>query len=219
MKTPSDYSIDLAYSYDNPQDLKRYYNDSAKEYDDFVDSVNYVLPARVVEAAKDYFKDQPERVIDVGCGTGLVGVEMAKQFSLPIMQGVDISPEMIYKSYDKRKEDGSRCYSTLILADVTRKASLQSNHYGLMVSAGTFTVGHLKPMHFVYLLDSLVDGGLGVVSIKEDHYEKENFLGMFVELDRDIKAIKLLELRTVDSYDNPEYSANSVIAIFQKTGL
>lgn len=217
MKTPNDYSIDMAYSYASSADLRRYYNDSAKEYDDFADSVNYVLPARVVEIAAEHFGDRPERAIDVGCGTGLVGVEVVKLMPSLILEGLDLSSSMILEAYEKKKENGQRCYSSLIYADATREKCLQPKHYALMLSAGTFTLGHLGPEHLDMLLDSLVDSGLAVISIKSDHFENEGFLDYFSSADKD-GLISMKALISVDSYDNPEYSAESTVAVFEKRG-
>lgn len=215
MKTPADYSIDMAYSYGSPDDLRRYYNDSASGYDEFVNAVNYVLPWRVVDIALEHFGDKPERAIDVGCGTGLVGLAVSEKMPSLILEGIDISPKMIHECYDKKGPSGVRCYSSMILADATREKALIDNRYTLMLSAGTFTLGHLVPNHFDLLLNSLVVDGMAVISIKKDHYENENFLDHFSELDKN-GLVSILSLITVDSYDNPEYSAESVIAVIQK---
>lgn len=215
MKTPSDYSIELAYSYSSSSDLRRYYDDSAKEYDDFADSVRYVLPKKVVDIALEYFGDKPERALDVGCGTGLVGVEAAEKIPSLILDGLDISPKMIYEAYEKKRPNGNRCYSSLILSDGTREKAVESERYALMLSAGTFTLGHLGPEHLGILLDSLVRDGMAVISIKKDHYENEDFLGWISDADKSGK-ISTQALITVDSYDNPNYSAESVIAVLKK---
>lgn len=215
MKTPNDYSIDMAYSYESSADLRRYYNDSAKEYDDFAESVNYVLPAEVVEIAVEYFGDKPERAIDIGCGTGLVGIEVAKRMPSVILEGLDLSSNMILQAYEKRRENGQRCYSSLIFADATKEHCLQGYRYALMLSAGTFTLGHLKPKHLDGLLNCLVSDGMGVISIKADHYENEGFVDYFSSTEKEGK-ISVLALITVDSYNNPEYEAESVVAVFKK---
>lgn len=215
MRTPKDYSIDLAYSYSSPSDLRRYYDDSASEYDNFVSSVKYVLPSLVVDVALDFFGDKPERALDVGCGTGLVGVEAAIKMPSLILDGLDISPKMIYEAYDKKRPNGNRCYSSLILSDGTREKAVESERYALMLSAGTFTLGHLGPEHLEILLGSLVKDGIAVISIKKDHYENEDFLGWISDADKH-GMISTLALITVDSYDNPDYSAESVIAVLKK---
>lgn len=215
MKTPSDYSIDMAYSYSSPDDLRRYYNDSAKGYDEFAMSVNYILPSLVVSVALEYFGNKPERAIDVGCGTGLVGVAVGRQMPELILEGIDISSEMIYEAYNKKRINNSRCYSSIIIADATKEHALLDNRYTLLLSAGTFTLGHLMPHHFDLLLNSLVPDGMAVISIKKDHYENEDFLGHFSKL-KENKTISIESLITVDSYSNPEYSAESVIAVIQK---
>ena len=169
----------------------------------------------MVDIALEYFGDKPERALDVGCGTGLVGVEAAEKIPSLILDGLDISPKMIYEAYEKKRPNGNRCYSSLILSDGTREKAVESERYALMLSAGTFTLGHLGPEHLGILLDSLVRDGMAVISIKKDHYENEDFLGWISDADKSGK-ISTQALITVDSYDNPEYSAESVIAVLKK---
>jgi hypothetical protein len=122
---------------------------------------------------------------------------------------------MIYQAYDKKRRGGNRCYSSLILSDATREKALESERYTLMLSAGTFTLGHLKPEHLETLLGSLVKDGMAVISIKSDHYEKEDFLGWFSDAEkRGIIATRALI--SVDSFDNPNYSAESIVAVLEK---
>ena len=73
--------------------------------------------------------------------------------------GIDISSEMLHQAKLKK------CYSSLIEADVTSKIPLKDNSIGAVVSAGTFTHGHVGPDAFDELLRIVRPGGLFVLSI------------------------------------------------------
>ena len=78
MKTPNDFNIEKVYSYNDAEDLKNYYNDWAHEYEDYTNQVNYVLPEEVVKIFSKYNLKDSSTILDIGCGTGLVGCLLAK---------------------------------------------------------------------------------------------------------------------------------------------
>jgi len=63
-----------------------------------------------VQIFQEYIKDKSLRIIDVGCGTGLVGVELEKG-GFSNFDGIDISQEMI----DIAKQRG---YSKLFIGSL-----------------------------------------------------------------------------------------------------
>jgi predicted TPR repeat methyltransferase len=120
MKTPEDFSINLAYSYEKPEDLARYYDDSASQYDDYVNQVKYILHLKV---AAEYVMNVSSwgRILDIGCGTGLLGQAISN--ILPSMQidGVDISPEMLGIAKEKQNQVLNKpSYKNLFLHDVAK---------------------------------------------------------------------------------------------------
>ena len=77
------------------------------------------------------------------------------------------------------------CYSSLMKADVTKRIPLKNNSIGAVVSAGTFTHGHVGPSVFDELLRITKPGGLFVLSINlkifvESGFQ-ETFLRIFLE--------------------------------------
>ena len=101
MKTPDDYSINMAYSYSDSSELADYYNDSANGYDEYADSVGYVLPRLVAQKAAQFINGD-ETIIDIGCGTGILGVELNLIRDGLRIHGLDISTKMIIQAYEKR---------------------------------------------------------------------------------------------------------------------
>jgi predicted TPR repeat methyltransferase len=209
MKTPDDYSISMAYSYENSQELAMYYDDSAKDYDGFVDSVGYVLPRKVAEIAAIHLNEY-DTVIDIGCGTGILGIELNSLKYGPYIHGVDISSEMISIAYRKQKPTGVRYYEKLYHIDISGKNALPKNKYDLMVSSGTFTTGHLDGGHLSKIMESMKAGSFAVFSVKSDHFYDSGFMRVLLELQRN-KLIEIIDISEVDSYENSGYSALSKI--------
>jgi len=214
MKTPEDFSINLAYSYEKPEDLARYYDDSASQYDDYVSQVKYILHLKV---AGQYVLNVTSwgRVLDVGCGTGCLGQAISN--ILPSMQidGVDISPEMLKIAATKENKALKRSsYKNLFLHDVTKDISFTQTRYDGIVSSGVFTLGHLGPEHVSKLLGLLHVYGVFVTSIKSDHYEQQGFAK---ELSRLVSDSRISEpkIYEVNSYDS-DYEAKSMIVSFKR---
>ena len=209
MKTPDDYSISMAYSYKNSKELARYYDDSAKDYDDFVNSVGYVLPRLVAEKAAQYLRDS-DTVIDIGCGTGLLGIELNSIKDGLCIHGVDVSSWMVLLAYEKKKANGERHYGKLYHADIGGQNNIMKDHYSFMVSSGTFTTGHLDGKHLSGVVGLMKKDSFAVFSVKSDHFEQSHFIDDIKELENN-KLIDLIEISEVDSYENSGYTALSRI--------
>ena len=214
MKTPEDFSINLAYSYEKPEDLARYYDDSASQYDDYVEQVKYILHLKV---AAEFVLNTTSwgRVLDVGCGTGCLGEAISN--ILPSMQidGVDISTNMISIAKEKHnKVLDRRSYKNLFIHDVTKDWSFTDTRYDALVSSGVFTSGHLMPSDLVNSLNVLRGYGLVVVSVKSNHYEEQNFAQTLQDL-FDSHRISQPVIKEVDSYDS-DYEAKSRVITFRK---
>jgi predicted TPR repeat methyltransferase len=85
-----------------------------------------------------------ELVLDVGCGTGLVGVALRQRGVIEV-HGLDLSEEMLAKAAQKRTTDGDPVYARLLEADLTTTVDIPDLSYPGLISAGTFTHGHLGP--------------------------------------------------------------------------
>ena len=114
-------NLNLAHSH-NDEDLQDIYKEWAPAYDHDNDNLlGTVSQPLSVQIFQEYIKDKSLRIIDVGCGTGLVGVELEKD-GFTNFDGIDISQEMIdiakqrgcllYTSPSPRDQRGSRMPSS-----------------------------------------------------------------------------------------------------------
>ena len=118
-----------------PEDSRELYAQWAPTYDKtFIEDTKYIYPAKIAEVlAKHMPADRSFTVIDIGCGTGAVGEEIAKIHPLSVIEGVDISPEMLAVAASKVRSDGSKLYEDLHEADLTSTIYFAANHFDFFV--------------------------------------------------------------------------------------
>jgi SAM-dependent methyltransferase len=149
--------LPAAYAIASPEDCLRVYRDWAASYDaGFAQDMDYRLPAHVAAAFLAHGGVGP--VLDVGAGTGLVAQALRGQGFADRMDAVDLSPEMLEAARAKG------LYARLACADITRPLSLPGP-YGGVVSAGTFTAGHVGPEALPHLLRVAATGALFALSV------------------------------------------------------
>jgi len=199
-----------AYSLVTPEDSINLYRTWASTYDsDFARQNDYRSPFEIAKYFNKYSNKNDTPILDVGAGTGLVG-ECLKSTSKEI-DALDISPEMLEIARLKN------CYSKIIEVDVTKRLLISDNHYGAIVSAGTFTHGHVGPSAFDELVRIAQPGGLFIFTIHNKLYKKAGFDKKFIEIQKNItKPI----FHKVDVYgNNPDKDHGSdqvIIIVFRK---
>ena len=202
---------DDAYSLKTPADSIKLYKKWAKTYDkDFAFNSNYLSPKKISNFFNKYSKNTDAPILDVGAGTCLVGECLYKKINKKII-GIDISSEMLKQAKLKR------CYSSLIEADLTKTIPLRNNSIGAIVSAGTFTHGHVGPDVFVELLRITKPGGLFVLSINSKIFVKNGFQEKFLRIKNSISIPIFNEFKVHGKNKDRKLSEIKVFAsIFRK---
>ena len=162
-----DPSLDAAYALKTPEDSARLYRDWAGTYDaTFAEKMDYQLHEGVAEAFVRAGGKGP--VLDLGAGTGLVGEALVAK-GVAQIDGTDISPEMLAEAALKD------VYDRLFEGDILDHLDAEDDAYAGVVSAGTFTLGHVGPDGLHEAIRVLRPGGLLVISVRLPHYEAEGF--------------------------------------------
>jgi len=192
--------LDEAYSVKTPDDNRRLYAKWAATYESsFVDAKQYRYPKAIAEVFNDVLPALT-RVLDIGTGTGLTGMYVTRLRPEVVIDGMDISPEMLAQAKLKTREDGSVVYRALYERDLTVAVPNENAPYEALFSSGTFTHGHLGPECLRNLLPLLAHDGWLVVGVNNEHFESKGFAG---ELDSLVAlgAIQTPEILRIDVYE------------------
>ena len=158
----------------NDNRLTEVYRDWAKKYDYDNDHVlGTVSQPKSVNLLSTRLKDKTAKIIDVGCGTGLVGEKLkAKDFIY--FDGLDISKDML--SIAK-----SRGYRNLFLGSLNKELPVLDDAYDAAMCIGVFTHGHVSSDRFNELCRIVKPGGYVCFTINEGVFEEYGFKEMIAE--------------------------------------
>ncbi len=199
-----------AYSLKTPEDSVNLYKTWASTYDDdFAKQNDYRSPIEIAKFFAQYSNDEDTPILDVGAGTGLIG-ECLNLNSKEI-DAIDISPEMLNIARTKN------CYSEIIEADLTKRLLINDNHYGAIVSAGTFTHGHVGPNVLDELLRVASPGALFVFTVHFKLFNKAGFDKKLLEIKKNITQPTFHEVDVYGSNPDKEHGSDQVIiTVFRK---
>jgi len=183
------------YKIKKPEELLKYYQDwtdNNKYNKDMVDW-NYTAPQETVSVLRKYALNKNSKILDAGCGTGLVGIQL-KKYSYLNIEGVDFSqsmldlvPQNIYKKIEK--------------IDLNKPLKFKNNIYDVVMCVGTFTYGHVKPHALDEIIRITKNKGLICFTINEGIYEEYGF-------DKKIKELTNNKLWNVKEFFKSNYITN-----------
>ena len=200
-----------AYSVKTPEDNIKLYKVWASSYDDdFAEKNDYRSPVLISNYYDKYSNKNDVPVLDVGAGTGLIAEVMNKKNTIDI-DAIDISPEMLESAKSKN------CYNKLIEADLTKNLDIDNNYYGAIVSAGTFTHGHIGPNALDELLRVTKPSGLFVITIHSKVYVNQNFEQKFQDINEQITDLTFHEEKAYGNNPDKDHGNDTVfITVFRK---
>lgn len=175
MQKAASHSKETAFNLEDGLEHKQYYDDWASSYDtEFAEAEGYVYPAAVASRFFELAANGDAPVADIGCGTGLVGLEFSG--SAFEIDGFDISPGML------KEAERKGAFRRLTEFDLLDGKGLPAAAYGGLVSCGTFTLGHLGPDGLENSLVLARPGALCIIGINALHFEQDGFYEMFRRL-------------------------------------
>jgi len=182
-------NLDLSAN-QNEKELLDVYKKWASIYDkDNDDLLGTVSQPNSVQIFHKYIVDKNQKIIDVGCGTGLVGLELQK-LGYTNFDGIDISKDMIDIAID-------RGYKALFLGNLNDSLPIESDSYDAALCVGVFTHGHVGPGRLKELSRIVKSDGLVCFTINEDVYESYGFDKAMQKLEVE-NVWKLLEFKKQD---------------------
>ena len=172
-------------------ELEHIYKNWAKKYeDDVINLAGYVGHLITSELLLSYLSNTQAKILDAGCGTGLVG-EILNKNSFQNLIGVDFSQEMLNIAKQKN------VYQSLDLVDLTKKLDYEDNLFDAVICAGTFTCGHVGPEALREMVRITKQGGYICFTVRKQEWEASPYMQIINDLE-DSKAWQKLEHITTE---------------------
>lgn len=175
-KRPLGQSMSLGGDRDK---LAAYYAAWATTYDSDVGETDdkYGIPGSVLVALDAAIERIPAlsdpaiTVLDAGCGTGRVAVALGAA-GYTVIDGVDLSPEMVAIAERRMRADGSPLYRRLEGGvDLTKPPTpAWTDHADLVIVGGVFTVGHIPPISLHQIAKMVKPGGVLITTVRPGYY-------------------------------------------------
>ena len=123
--------LEKCYSLEADEDVRSFYDQAAGQYDEILLQVGYVSPSICARIFSQYFSDRHATLMDLGCGTGLLGAAM-QALDYTHIDGSDFSAEMLAAAARRN------CYKKLSICDLNQTIDIPSHTYAGVLSTGVF---------------------------------------------------------------------------------
>ena len=166
-------------SAENPDvDPRKFYDSWAKDYnDDLIYNYGYVAhKISTLEFCK-LVSNKTIQIIDVGCGTGLVGKEL-KKLGYNYIDGYDISSKML----ERARKTGA--YQDLIELDLKEQIDSKFKTYDALISVGCFGYGSLNRSSLLNLIKLVNSDGIILIFMNAQPFTSKNYHEYITCLDK-----------------------------------
>ena len=184
---------------DNDDAVRVVYDQWAAKYDHDNDAtLGTISQPKTVEILTAVIKIHA-KILDAGCGTGLVGAELAKR-GYHAFDGIDLSAGML--RYAK-----ARGYTNLFQYSLSEPLPIPDDAYDAIISAGLFTHGHVKANAIRELIRVTKSGGYLCFTINEGIYYSQGF-------DKEIQSITDDNLWDIKKLDKGAYMTKEQVQAY-----
>lgn len=159
------------YESQDSADIAVRYDTWARRYDSDMES-QYDSPARAAAQLARHVEDRSARILDVGCGTGLVGQALA-EVGYTAIDGLDMSQKMLDVAAEKQ------CYTRLFQYDLVADPDVE--RYPVVVSVGCLTFGHAPGYTLARMYSWLAPGGIFHITVRRDFMEQDLYFKPLLE--------------------------------------
>ena len=213
---PSSISTDIrhdneflqqAYGLSDLPQAQQFYERWAEQYDSEMEGeLRYIAPRQLAEMAAKHLSHHNIEVLDVGCGTGLTS-HYLHELGLRTFDGIDITPQMLNRARARG------IYRTLVEADITKPLALADAQYDLIISSGTFTLGHVDSQPIPELLRVLKPHGYFALTVHADLWQAQGFEHTLQRL-VDLREVHQLDFSPGEFFE--ELGTTALYCVYQK---
>lgn len=181
----------LSRVYDNPGDKQELFDNWAPTYDrDLVEDLGYVADAEASRRLISLVPDKQSRILDAGCGTGLVGRRLM-QAGYTDIHGNDYSLKML----DQAKTTAA--YQSLQQHDLTQPVE-SDLPYDAAIAVGVFAFSVPSAEHLVNITRSLKTGGVAIVTVNGKAWREVDWESKLEGFEQRFPDTRLVEVQVID---------------------
>ena len=169
-------------STDEVRDLYDDWSKNDKYNQDMIDW-EYSGPREVVSAFLPHASNKGIKILDAGCGSGLVGEELSKE-GYSIVHGADIAAKLM-------NSIPAGIYQELHNIDLNKPINFTDDFFDAVLCVGTFTFGHVKARALSEFTRIVKSGGIIGFTINEGVFLDHGFKS---ELDHLVIQKKITQL-------------------------
>ena len=169
-------------STDEVRDLYDDWSKNDKYNQDMIDW-EYSGPREVVSAFLPHASNKGIKILDAGCGSGLVGEELSKE-GYSIVHGADIAAKLM-------NSIPAGIYQELHNIDLNKPINFTDDFFDAVLCVGTFTFGHVKAKALSEFTRIVKSGGIIGFTINEGVFLDHGFKS---ELDHLVIKKKISQL-------------------------
>ena len=169
-------------STDEVRDLYDDWSKNDKYNQDMIDW-EYSGPREVVSAFLPHASNKGIKILDAGCGSGLVGEELSKE-GYSIIHGADIAAKLM-------NSIPAGIYHELHNIDLNKPINFTDDFFDAVLCVGTFTFGHVKAKALSEFTRIVKSGGIIGFTINEGVFLDHGFKS---ELDHLVIQKKITQL-------------------------
>jgi len=181
----------LSKVYENDGNKQELFDNWASTYDnDLVDDLGYVADAEACRQFVSLITDRQARILDAGCGTGLVGRRL-KLAGYTNIHGNDYSVKML----DQARATGA--YQSLEQHDLTLPVKADQL-YDAAIAVGVFAFSVPSAEHIVNITRSLKVGGIAIVTVNGKAWKEVDWESKLVGFNKNFPDAQLVDVQTID---------------------
>lgn len=155
---PLDPRLSRNYRDHTSETQRETYRQWADTYDqELLEEFGYRAPHAAVEHLLNIVPKRDSQILDMGCGTGIVG-ELLHVAGYREIDGLDLSPEMLAKAKERK------VYRKLGEADLFADLSL-TPEYDAVICVGVFSHGQSHPFDLAKLFSALKPEGRVIATV------------------------------------------------------
>ena len=168
----------------NINKTRKYYDDWSENYDATLKLWNYQAPKKSIKFLKETININPQKILDLACGTGLFGIELKKIYPKSQIYGSDISNKSL------KITSGKKIYKKLQIKNFE-----QLHHYKLkfdLISLiGSMTYCKNFDKLFANINKNIKEKGFVIFSHRTDLWKQQDFLRILKKHQKTLKIIKI----------------------------